>query len=154
MGGLRGRQILNHCAIPAPLNAAGFDLHKWHSNALKLEANTHLKIEGQTYAKEQLAVKPNEAKLLGLPWHKEEDTLPVVLSRDSEEATKRRVLRSLASVYDPLGVAGPVTLKGKMIFREACDQQRPSDAVLPEKLRNSGRSSRTTSLVRLKFPAV
>ena len=115
--------------------AAGFDLHKWHSNASELEANAHLKDEGQTYAKEQLGVKPNEAKLLGLPWHKEEDTLTVVLSRDSEEATKREVLRSLASVYDPLGVAGPVTVKGKMIFREACDQHLPWDAALPEKLR-------------------
>ena len=115
--------------------AAGFDLHKWHSNAPELEANAHLKDEGQTYAKEQLGIKPNEAKLLGLPWHKEEDTLTVVLSRDSEEATKREVLRSLASVYDPLGVAGPVTVKGKMIFREACDQHLPWDAALPEKLR-------------------
>ena len=41
--------------------AAGFDLHKWHSNAPELEAIAHVKDERQTYAKEQLGVKPNEA---------------------------------------------------------------------------------------------
>ena len=81
--------------------AAGFDFHKWHSNAPELEEKAHLKDERHTYAKEQLGVKPNEATLLGLPWHKEEDTLTVVLSRGSEEATKREILWSLASMYDP-----------------------------------------------------
>ena len=43
---------------------AGFKLHKWHSNVEKLEAEDVIRDEGQTYAKEQLGVKPNEAKLL------------------------------------------------------------------------------------------
>ena len=60
--------------------------------------------EGQSYAKGRLGVKPNEAKLLGLPWVKKEDTQAVTFSRDPEEATKREVQRSLASVYGPLGV--------------------------------------------------
>ena len=62
---------------------AGFDLNKWYSNAPELEANTHWKDEGQTYTKEHLGVNPNEAKLLGLPWDKKEDTLTVAFSRDS-----------------------------------------------------------------------
>ena len=36
--------------------------------------------------------------------------------------------RSLASMYDPLGVASPVTLVGKMVFRGACDRHLPWDA--------------------------
>ena len=58
-------------------------MHKWHTYVPELEANTHLKDEGQIHAKEHLVVKPNEAKLLGLPWDKKEDTLTVAFFRDS-----------------------------------------------------------------------
>ena len=47
---------------------AGFELHKWNSNVPELEADHQLTEDSQTYAKEQLRVKTNEAKLLGLPW--------------------------------------------------------------------------------------
>ena len=113
---------------------AGFQLHKWHSNVPELEAKPEVSDGGQTYAKEQLGVKPNEAKLLGLPWNKEEDTLAVTFPEGPSETTKREVLRGLASVYDPLGVASPTALVGKMIYRETCDQHLPWDAVLPLKL--------------------
>ena len=113
---------------------AGFKLHKWHSNVVKLETEAVLRDEEQTYAKEQLGVKPNEAKLLGLPWNKSEDTLAVSFKGDPAGTTKREVLKSLASVFDPLGVASPTVLVGKRIYREACDQRLPWDALLPEKL--------------------
>ena len=48
------------------------------------------------------------------------DTLAATLSGVSQEATKREVLRSLASKYDPLGVARLITLVGKMVFRQGC----------------------------------
>ena len=40
------------------------------------------------------------------------------------------MLRSLPSIYDPLGVASTVTLVGKMVFREGCDLHLPWDTVL------------------------
>ena len=112
---------------------AGFQFHKWHLNVPELEAKPEVRDGGQTYAKEQLGVKPNEAKLLRLPWDKEEDTLAVTFPEGPIESTKREVLRGLASVYDPLGVASPIALVGKMIYRETCDQHLPWDAVLPLK---------------------
>ena len=75
----------------------GFELHKWNSNVAELEADNQLTEDSQTYAKEQLGVKTNEAKLLGLPWDKVEDTLAVTFSGELQEATKKReVLGSLA----------------------------------------------------------
>ena len=81
----------------------GFDLRTWNSNVPELEADKQLTDDSQTYAKEQLEVKPNEAKLLGLPWEKVEDTLAVTFLGDSNEATKREVLKNLALAYDLLG---------------------------------------------------
>ena len=131
---------------------AGFELHKWNSNVPELEADNQLTEDSQTYAKEQLGVKTNEAKLLGLPWEKVEDTLAVTFSGDSHEATKRDVLRSLASIYDPLGVASPVTLVGKMVFREACDRHLPWDAVLPKELKAQWEKFKGNWPGELKFP--
>ena len=130
---------------------AGFELHKWHSNKAELEAKVVLSDEGQTYAKEQLDVKPNEAKLLGLPWNKEEDTLYVTFTSDLNETTKREVLKSLALVFDPLGVASPTTLVGK-IYREACEQHLPWDAVLPEKLEKQWEKFKKSLLYEVKIP--
>ena len=49
---------------------AGFELHKWHSNEQTFEsgANSEQEDEKQSYAKEQLGVKPGETNMLGLPW--------------------------------------------------------------------------------------
>ena len=131
---------------------AGFKLHKWHSNVEKLEVEDVLRDEGQTYAKEQLGVKPNEAKLLGFPWNKREDTLAVSFKGDSAGTTKREVLKSLASVFDPLGVASPTVLVGKRIYREACDQRLPWDAVLPEKLDKQWDNFRKSLPDEVKIP--
>ena len=113
----------------------GFELHKWHSNVPEMEAEAALRDEGQTYAKEQLGVKPDEAKLLGLPWNKKEDTLAVTFTRDSAETSKREMFKNLASMFDPLGVASPIQLVGNMIYREACEQHLSWDAEIPEKLK-------------------
>ena len=44
------------------------------------------------------------------------------------------MLRFLASVYDPLGVASPVSLVGKLLCRDVCDQHLPWDLKVPEKI--------------------
>lgn len=47
------------------------------------------------------------------------------------ELTKRGILANLAKVYDPLGLASPVTLEGKLVFRDACNLKIAWDAPLP-----------------------
>ena len=41
------------------------------------------------------------------------------------------ILKYLASVYDPLGIASPILLLGKLIFREICDLKVGWDIPLP-----------------------
>ena len=45
-------------------------------------------------------------------------------------ATKRGILRKLARIYDPLGLVSPLTLEGKLVYRDVCDAKLPWDAVL------------------------
>ena len=72
------------------LGEAGYKPHKWHSNVDKLEAEAVSRDEGQTHAKEQMDVKPNEAKLLELPWNKREDTLAVRFYRNHKERSAKK----------------------------------------------------------------
>eukprot|EP00794_Sanderia_malayensis_P005856 gene5856-biopygen4856 len=111
---------------------AAFQLHKWHSNMEVLESEGVEKDGDQSYAKKQLGVRANETKMLGLTWNKAEDSLGIAFPEKQAELTKRGVLRNLASIYDPLGIASPVTLLGKFVYRECCDQRLPWDKQLPE----------------------
>ena len=52
---------------------------------------------------------------------------------EKAENTKRGILAKVARIYDPLGVASPLTLCGKLLYRDACnlrigwDEQLSSD---------------------------
>ena len=69
-----------------------------------------------------------------MKWDKRSDTLAVTFPNEREPKTKRGVLSKLARVYDPLGLASPLTLVGKQIYRDACDSKIPWDADLNGKL--------------------
>lgn len=94
--------------------------------------------EEETYAKEQLGIpRKGEASLLGLPLEKESDTIGVKFPSESAEPTKRGILGKIARIYDPLGLASPVTLGGKLLYRDACDAKLAWDKQLPRKLMQS-----------------
>ena len=51
---------------------AGFDLHKWHSNCDRLEEiDPSHKLTEETYEIQQLGVKTEETKKLGIRWDKQ-----------------------------------------------------------------------------------
>ena len=117
---------------------ATFELHRWSSNVPELEVGNsqqegELSVE-QSYAKSQLMVKPREMKALGLKWDKQSDTLKVSFPSETVPATKRGILRKLAKIYDPLGLVSPLTLEGKLIYRDVCDAKVLWDAGLSSAL--------------------
>lgn len=118
---------------------AKFKLHKWNSNDSELEVNGKPSGEDdeQSFAKQQLGGESTETKMLGLKWNKENDTLAVTFptADNSGPITKRRILSKLAKIYDPLGLVSPVTLEGKMIYREVCKSQIPWDTEIQDPLR-------------------
>ena len=52
-----------------------------------------------------MEVKTGETRLLGVPWNKTMDTI----------VTKRKILRKIATIYDPLELASPVKSAGKVL---------------------------------------
>ena len=119
---------------------ATFKLHKWNSNATELEASQPGPDTEQSYAKQELGTRAAESKLLGESWSKQNDTIRVELPSQPSPPTKRGVLGQLARIYDPLGIASPISLQGKMLYRKACDQKLGWDNELPNKLLEEWRS--------------
>ena len=116
---------------------ATFTLHKWHSNEPALEDSLKADSEDVTYAKQQFgAVNEGECSLLGLPWNKSADTISVVIPTEAAKTTKRGTLQKLAKIYDPLGLVSPITLQGKLIYREICLKKIGWDTELDEAMRN------------------
>ena len=90
--------------------------------------------ENQSYAKDQLGVKQGETKLLGVPWDKRADTIQTSFPDPITKVTKGEVLGKIAKIYDPLGLASPITLEGKFLYRAVCEARIPGDQELPHKL--------------------
>ena len=114
-----------------------FELHEWHSNDPVLDSTATRPAEGEeeTYAKEQLGIpRKGGAFLLGLSWEKESDTIGVKFPSEKTEPTKRGILGKIARIYDPLGLVSPVTLEGKLLYRDAFEAKVSWDAQLPIKL--------------------
>ena len=56
---------------------------------------------------------------LGLVWDKF-DNLKVRIPRNMLIHSKRDLLSMIASIYDPLGILSPITIKGRIILQECC----------------------------------
>ena len=99
---------------------AQFQLHKWHSNVPKLAGDSN--------------EETNESAILGVFWDTNDDKLAVIFPLTKIEATKRSVLKYLASIYDPLGFTSPIHLKGKFVYRDICNNKLGWDQQLPPDL--------------------
>ena len=105
------------------INDAKFELRKWNSNVPELEDERRTPDDDQSFAKQQLQVLPNQSKLLGLKWNKSTDNISVEFLECTSATTKRGLLGTLAKIYDPLGLASPTTLRGKLIYRGVCSSK-------------------------------
>ena len=74
-------------------------------------------------------------RALGIEWCMESDHFQFRFNLKSKSATRRGILSTVASVYDPLGLLSPYTLKGKQILQQMCKENCGWDEPLSEELR-------------------
>ena len=73
---------------------------------------------------------------LGLHWSLQSDSFTFQVKFEEKPYTKRGVLSTLHSIYDPLGFIAPFILRGRMIFRELIDSPCEWDEPLPSELKS------------------
>ncbi|XP_022170758.1 uncharacterized protein LOC111034046 [Myzus persicae] len=115
------------------LKRAGFELRKWASNEPELLSNI------PNTDNVSMQVLDNEydsvIKLLGLYWNTSLDVFQYKvneLPEDNTLITKRNVLSTIATIFDPLGLIGPVVMHAKLIMQSLWQLHLNWDESLPE----------------------
>ncbi|XP_063446844.1 uncharacterized protein LOC134726374 [Mytilus trossulus] len=87
---------------------AGFNLRTWNSNSNQLSNEA---------TKENVLDTDSETKILGMRWDAKSDILTFAklnedrIDIDNSQGAKREILSKSSSIYDPLGILGPVAVR-------------------------------------------
>ncbi|XP_071098015.1 uncharacterized protein [Haliotis cracherodii] len=68
---------------------------------------------------------------LGMAWDLQSDSFTFKVSADPKPYTKRGILSTINSLFDPMGFAAPVTIRGKILFRDLISGNSDWDQPLP-----------------------
>ena len=63
------------------------------------------------------------------------DSLQFRVVLKDKPLTRRGILSSISSIYDPLGLTAPFQLKGKQILQDVCKIQAAWDETVPDSIR-------------------
>ncbi|XP_020610089.1 uncharacterized protein LOC110048657 [Orbicella faveolata] len=117
------------------LAKGGFQLTKVMSN--EREVLNAFPPEHHAPAVKNLDLKLNSLPMdasLGIHWDVEVDTLNLVVCDKPQPETRKGILSSIAMIYDPLGMAGPILLPGREINQELCRMKYGWNDKLPDEL--------------------
>ncbi len=120
------------------LGAGGFKLTKWISNSKEVLEAIPKENHGKSLKTIDLETEhlPRN-KALGVVWDLETDSFQVKTQNKKQNVlTRRGVLSTMASVFDPLGIVAPFILTAKIIFREATRRHQGWDHQLDPDLAN------------------
>ncbi|KAI3351066.1 hypothetical protein L3Q82_005633 [Scortum barcoo] len=114
----------------------GLRLHKFMSNDRKVlesipPSERATNISNMDLSFEDLPLE----RALGIKWDVESDHFQINVNLKDQPATRRGVLSTVASLYDPLGFVAPVLLKAKIILQETCRRGTDWDDPLSDELR-------------------
>ncbi|XP_026005436.1 uncharacterized protein LOC113010547 [Astatotilapia calliptera] len=74
---------------------------------------------------------PPLQRSLGLSWDLVNDTFTFRVAKSEKPFTRRGVLATINSLFDPLGLVAPVTIHGKLLLRQLTRDSSDWDAPLP-----------------------
>ena len=122
-------------AVKDILQKGDFHLEKWQSNSEKVK-NACQQTTGedkQTEYSLELTHQEIGTKILGVCWKPTPDILTFIVA-DVEEVsfTRRGLLSKIMGIFDPLGLASPVTIKAKIGLSELGVRGLDWDTVIPE----------------------
>ena len=114
----------------------GFRLHKFVSN--RREVLISVPPEDRAIDKKNLSLVSNDPEIeraLGVHGCIESDTLQFRIELKDKPLSRRGILSTVSSIYDPLGLVAPVILQGKRILQELCRDGVGWDDNVPDDIR-------------------
>ncbi|GFX59476.1 integrase catalytic domain-containing protein [Trichonephila clavipes] len=97
------------------LKGAGMELHKWSASNPLLLPDSMCQVKDLSYS------SSTETKTLGLLWKPHPDSFafkisPMTSNCDNLIVTKKSVISTIARIFDPLGLIGPVITRAKILL--------------------------------------
>ncbi|GAA6081882.1 uncharacterized protein LOC113055348, partial [Tachysurus ichikawai] len=115
--------------------SGGLRLHKFISN--DKDVLNSIPISERASVVKELDLNFDDTTLeraLGIHWHIDSDRFRFSVNLKDQPATRRGILSTVASLYDPLGFITPFVLKGKLVLQEICRKGTGWDDPLPKEL--------------------
>ena len=121
-----------------------------HLKVHKINSNSEAVLQAVDPA---LLENRTKTSVLGIEWETDMDTLSLKpLNIKNECSTKRELLATLASIYDPLGFQAPLTCKGKMIMQQLWLQTSDWDSKIPNQIQSEVQDWISATGQIVKFP--
>ena len=115
---------------------AGLKLHKIMSNRRDVLEAVPKEDRAEVARNIDLKIDPLPTeRVLGVSWCVENDSFNFKIEFNDRPCTRRGILSTVSSIYDPLGFAAPVVLKGKQILQQLCREKFDWDSPVSEELR-------------------
>ena len=114
----------------------GLRLHKFISNSKEVISTISQEDRASTLKNLDLHNDrlPIE-RALGVYWCVESDTFQMRITLQDTPLTRRGILSTISSIYDPLGLVAPVLLVGKQLLQELCREGTDWDDSVPDQIR-------------------
>lgn len=111
----------------------GFNLHKFVSNNEEVLAGIPSFLCA-TDVRSLDFCSDSISRTLGIAWCIRSDTLQFQIDLNDKPLTRRGILSSVSSIFDPLGLIAPVTLIGKKILQDLVRDGKSWDDPLPSQV--------------------
>lgn len=114
----------------------GFNLHKFTSNNKQVIASLPQSCRAEDLKTLDLDkdVLPIE-RALGVQWCVESDSFNFRIVLNDRPATRRGMLSTVSSIFDPLGFLAPFVLEGKIILQQLCKEDAQWDDPVSEDIK-------------------
>lgn len=125
------------CKTKEMCRRGGFNLHKFTSN--KREVIEAIPVEDRAKGLKELNLEKDELPMeraLGVGWCIESDAFKFRIVMQDRPLTRRGILSTVSSVYDPLGFLAPLLLVGKGLLQDLCRGKVSWDDPIPENVRS------------------
>ncbi|XP_064601082.1 uncharacterized protein LOC135467247 [Liolophura sinensis] len=111
----------------------GLRLHKFVSNSREVLAAVPSENQAKGKQSLDLVFEPLPVETaLGVQWCIKPDAFRFRITLQDKPLTRRGILFTVSSIYDPLGFAAPVVLLGKQILQQLCRDSLDWDSPLPD----------------------
>ena len=115
--------------------AGGFNLTQFHSNNREVLATIPNNERSKHLKDLDLSSNPIPSeRALGMRWCPESDTFGYKINLKEKPITRRGILSTISSIYDPLGIASPYLLEGKHILQQICIEKGWDDPLSEEQM--------------------